>query len=356
MYLVYGFRFEVLIARNEESGAIIGGAGLIHFGNRLFRICTSPVCPIVDIDYEDAAGLIVNAVVERARSVGAFLLQLHFPCTAERELPALLPACWLPKLPDSQAGIAFTFGRSHSEMLWIEFPQEMDHNGWREHMLRRFGRYHRKKIKLAERDGLEVFEASTEAQLRQAHSVIEENARIQGYSVQSWKAIGRTLIEQVRTGQAIMLVARYEGQDIGAHYGVLAGKRYTYALGGTLRTDRNLNAGHFLQWAAMNKARELALAGLDLTNRTNPGITNFKMGFHPECIPLIEPRYIVFSDSRYRLYRQVYPWLRRHVPLVSALLRSAHGTFNGSTVALDCFLGLVSLCGALNLSTDILLS
>jgi len=341
MYLSFGFRFEVLVVR--AAGQIVGGGALIHFGGRLFRICTSPVCPVVDIGQEQYAASIVDMLVKRAKSSGAFLLQMHFPCSADGNSSALLPIEWLPDLPEAKPGLAFTFGRGYAEMLWLEFPQNVNNGEWREHMLGRFGKYHRKKIRLAERDGLEVFEASTEEELREAYSVIKNNSRLQGYTLRSWRAVKQTLIEQVASGQAVMLIARHHGESVGAHYGVLAGRRYTYALGGTLRKHRNINAGHFLQWVAMKRARELGMAGLDLTNRTNSRINQFKMGFHPECISLIEPRYMVFSEPRFFLFRRLYPVVRKSLPQLLRALNFLTGVFNRSAQPIALLLVCVNV-------------
>jgi hypothetical protein len=315
----YGLDFAVLVARYEQSGHIIGGAGLLNLGNRIFRIMTVPIGPIVDTGREDAAAPILEGVLDHARSCGSGLLQLRFPSSSTCDLAALLPRVELPEFPSSQAGVAFKFGGTYNEMLWIEFPQNLDDASWRDEMLRSFGKYHRKKVRHAERNGLEESEASTEAELREAHSIIEGNGHFKGYSVRPWKDYGATLVEQVNKRQAVMLVARYNGRAVGAHYGVLAGKRYTYALGGISDAGRDLDAGYFLQWAAMNRARKLGLLGYDLTCMGPTDVWNFKKGFHPLHIPFVEPRYLVFSKLRYKVFSAAYPTLRKNRKLVSKI-------------------------------------
>ena len=111
-YCVFGCDFEVLVARNESLGPIIGGAGLLHFDRRIFRIASIPIGPIVDIGQDDSAEPFLQATLDYARGAGVAALQLHFPCSTECDLPALLPAAKLPDLPALKAGIAIKDGRA----------------------------------------------------------------------------------------------------------------------------------------------------------------------------------------------------------------------------------------------------
>jgi hypothetical protein len=327
-YRVFGCDFEVLIARDESNGPIIGGAGLIHFDRRIFRIASIPIGPIVDIGQEDAAEPILQAALDYARGAGVATLQLHFPCSTECDLPALLPAAKLPDLPHSQDGIAIRYGRADNEMLWMELPTRLDDELWRDLALRSFSEHHRRSIRKAERNGLEAFEASTDTELREAYSMIEENARLQGYSVRAWKDLGETLIEQVKSRQAIMIVARHRGRNVGANYGALAGKRYAYVLGGITTEGRDLNAGYFLQWEAMNKAKRLGFSGYDLTSMTNPNVWEFKRGFRPKVIQFVKPQYFVFSKLRYKAFSWAYPKLLAGREPMLKILRAVRGCLN----------------------------
>jgi hypothetical protein len=327
-YCVFGCDFEVLVARNDRLGPIVGGAGLLHFDKRIFRIATIPIGPIVNIEQDDAAGPILEAALDYAQRSGVATLQAHFPCSTEYDLPALLPAAKLPDLPYSQVGVAIKDGRAQDEMLWIDLHARLDDEAWRDLALRSFGEHHRRKIRQAERNGLEAFEASTEAQLRDAYSVIEENARLQGYPIRAWKDMGETLMEQVDSRQAIMLVARHQGRNVGANYGALAGRRYTYFLGGITNEGRALKAGYFLQWEAMKKAKSLGLSGYDLTSMTTPNVWDFKRGFRPKLVPFVESRYFVFSELRYKAFSWAYSRLRGHREPVLKILRAVRSCLN----------------------------
>jgi lipid II:glycine glycyltransferase (peptidoglycan interpeptide bridge formation enzyme) len=121
-----------------------------------------------------------------------------------------------------------------------------------------------------------------------------------------------------------MLTAQYKNALVGAHYGVVAGRRYSYIMGGTERIE-SLKTGHILHWSAMKKARDLNLLGYDFTSGGSPGVMRFKMGFRPDHIHFIEPRYYVFSEARYKVFNLVYPWARRHRGQISKILSVVFG-------------------------------
>ncbi|TMV07012.1 GNAT family N-acetyltransferase [Ruegeria sediminis] len=77
-----------------------------------------------------------------------------------------------------------------------------------------------------------------------------------------------------------VLVARKDGEDIGAMTLGIAGSNATYLFGATSPTGRRLNAGHYLMWRAVLHCRELGLKCLDLGGidpDVNPDVTRFKL-------------------------------------------------------------------------------
>ncbi|TMC55091.1 MAG: GNAT family N-acetyltransferase [Chloroflexi bacterium] len=316
----YRFTFTVLIARRLPSCPIAGGVGVLQFGNETLGLMTVPMGPILDIGCEDLGQPLLEETLRHARSSGVFLLQLQFPCSVDACSAALLETIPLPESTQAHAGLPFSTAHAPNQMLWIGFPRESDGEVWDEQMLRGFSTMTRRNIRLSQKQELELREVVGESEMRQAYSIIEANGRQQGYATRSWDDFGPTLLDQVAKRQAIMLVARHCNMPVGAHYGVLAGGRYSYLLGGTVRDGGDLKIGHFLHWMAMRKARELDLLGYDLTSGGSAGVMRFKMGFRPEHIAFVSPRYYVFSRWRFELFTRCYPWLRKHKLLVSRVL------------------------------------
>jgi hypothetical protein len=325
-FKAYGFDFSVLLGQESANQPIRAGIGILHFGNRLFRLMTA-LGPIVDAGFEEASSEILDAAINYAQNAGTSVLQLQFPCSDNVQLPALLPSISLSERHLFQEGIAFQMGSAPNQMLWVDFPTNQDAREWRETLLDRFDSHTRRNVRAAEKQTVEVSEATTESELKSAYSIVEKNAEDHGYSVRTWRDFGNTLIEQVEKHQAIVLVAHHEGKTLGTHYGVLAGKRYSYIMGGTTRTQPDRKIGHLLHWKAMNRARELGLTGYDFTSGGSPGVMRFKMGFAPKEIEFVQPRFIVFSPVRHVAFRFVYPWLKKHKRIVSGLLSSARRAF-----------------------------
>jgi lipid II:glycine glycyltransferase (peptidoglycan interpeptide bridge formation enzyme) len=157
-----------------------------------------------------------------------------------------------------------------------------------------------------------VIRATKESDLRKAYSLIESNGREQGYSTRLWEEFGSTLSEQVKKGQAIVFVGCREGQFLGVHYGVLAGQRYSYLMGGTVRTQENYHVGAFLHWQAMKTAYAMGLRGYDLTTWGSPGVAQFKQGFRPTEIKFASPHYFVLSRLRFSVFMKLYPALKKY--------------------------------------------
>jgi GNAT acetyltransferase-like protein len=317
-FKAYGFDFTLQIAR--RGGAITGGIGLLKAGSWQFNALVSPIGPIVERD-EDAACLI-DATLQYARRGGFTLLQLNFPSSPDVSLPFLLPSSSLPVLRASQKGVAFSTGLAPSQMLWLEIPDSPD---WRRDLLRHFNSNTKRNIELAEKNPLEVIEARTPQEVEEAFTLFERNGHEQGYSTRAWKDFGPSLIEQVNRAHAVVLLARQNKKALGAHYGVLAGKRYSYMMGATMRTNADLKIGHLLHWRAINKAQELGLIGYDLTSGGSPGVIRFKMGFRPNHIKFVSPQYLVLSPIKYQVFSKVYPHLKRHKQTVSKVLSFVHG-------------------------------
>jgi hypothetical protein len=308
----YGFHSHVIVAKKSSGDQIIGGIGLLEFGTNHLRIVTAPMGPIIDLGYEDSFLALVTEALSYSKSVGAFLFQLKMPFAKEFTDPAILPAVRMPTGASLQYGFPFNVIAVINQMLWIDFGNTASQEEWEAHMLKRFSSGKRRDIRMSERNGLSVRRVTKESELKDAYSVIELNGREQGYSTRSWDEFGPTLVDQVRKGQAVVLVACLEGQVLGAHYGILAGRRWSYLMGGTVRTKEDYNVGAFLHWQVMKTARAMGLRGYDLTSWGSSGVAQFKKGFRPTQVEFASPQYFVLSQWRFTAFMKLYPVLKRH--------------------------------------------
>ncbi|WP_170399799.1 lipid II:glycine glycyltransferase FemX [Ruegeria arenilitoris] len=77
-----------------------------------------------------------------------------------------------------------------------------------------------------------------------------------------------------------VLIARKNGEDIGAMTIGVSGPNATYLFGATSEAGRRLNAGHYLMWQAMLYCRERGVKCFDLggiDQEANPSVTRFKL-------------------------------------------------------------------------------
>lgn len=308
----YGFGYHVIMVKHLESDQIIAGIGLLKFGKGPLNVVIAPMGPIIDVGQEEAFGSLIAEALSYARSVGAFLFQLKIPFTEEIVDPAILPTITMPTGLSPRDGFPFDLMAVPNQMLWIEFEDIVSDEEWEAHMLARFSSGKRRDIRMSERNGLSVHRVSEESELKEAYSVIELNGQEQGYNTRPWGEFRSTLIGQVQKGQAVVLVAYREGQILGAHYGVLAGRRWSYLMGGTVRTDKDYNVGAFLHWQVMKTARAMGLRGYDLTSTGTSGVSQFKMGFRPTHIKFASPQHFILAHWRFAVFMKVYPALKKY--------------------------------------------
>lgn len=311
-FRVYGFNHHIIMAKYQENAQVFGGIGLLEFGKKPFKVVIAPMGPIVDIGHEDLFSPLVSEALSYSRSVGAFLFQLKIPFAEKFADPAVLPSITMPAGVSPQEGFPFGIMAVPNQMLWIDYGNTASDDEWEVQMFQRFSSNKRRNIRLSEKNGLSICQVATEYELREAYSIIELNGREQGYGTRSWEEFGSTLIEQVHKGQAVVLLARRDGQVLGAHYGVLVGKRWSYMMGGTLRTEKDYKVGDFVHWQAMKTAHAMGLRGYDLTSWGSSGVVQFKMGFRPTHIEFASPQYFVLSRLKFAAFTKIYPTLKRH--------------------------------------------
>ncbi len=311
-FRTYGFDYHVIVAKHRENGQVIGGIGLLQFGKGPLTVVTAPMGPIIEVGQEEFAPSLISEAISYSRSVGAFLFQLKIPFTHEFTDPAILSTVTMPTGASFRDGFPFALMAIPNQMLWIEFANIASDEEWEAHMFKRFSSGKRRDIRTSEKNGLSVQRVTKESELKEAYSIIELNGQEQGYSTRSWEEFSPTLIEQVHKGQAVVLVVCRDGQILGAHYGVLAGCRWSYLMGGTVRTDKDYNVGAFLHWQVMKMARAMGLRGYDLTSTGSSGVGQFKMGFRPTHIKFASPQYFVLSHWRFAAFMKMYPALKKY--------------------------------------------
>ncbi len=281
---------EKILAARDTAGQIVAGLGCVSWRKWGVKFWIAPAGPVVQPGSEELAPVVLDAIAEAARKAGALVMIVQPLVAQSGDMDSLLlPADCLP--PYEAVSMKRRLpGMAVGQMMWIDFSRVSGGLEWEENLLATFSQHTRRDIRSALRSQLTCFEADNPEEIRAVYQVIEANGRAQGYSTRTWDEFGQTLVEQIKRRQAILLGVRHDHQLLGAHYGVLAGRRLSYIMGGTIRTEGSLKVGHFAHWMVIRKARELNLLGYDLTSWGTGGVNRFKMGFKPEVIKLVPPQ------------------------------------------------------------------
>ena len=108
------------------------------------------------------------------------------------------------------------------------------------------------------------------------------------------------------------MTVKKDGRLLAAHYGVIAGKRYSHVLSGVKRIEKDYNVGHFLHWNAIKKAKALGCISYDFVGLGTPGVHHFKSGFCPEHIMFDNSSYyVVLSEPKYFVFSRLLPLMKR---------------------------------------------
>jgi lipid II:glycine glycyltransferase (peptidoglycan interpeptide bridge formation enzyme) len=290
----------------------------VNFGKGPMKFVTLPMGPIIDAGYESICTTLLSEALAYCKSINAFLFQLKIPFAKGISDAAVLSTISIPRNSAHRFGFPLDVMAVPNHMLWIDYQKlPSDDEEWESQMLRSFSSSRRRNIRIAIDNGLSVHQPTTEAELKEAYALVELNGQEQGYSTRNWQEFGPTLIEQVKRGQARVLTASYGKTLLGTHYGVLAGRRWSYLMGGTVRTEKDYKAGAFLHWQAMKAAHALGLRGYDLTSWGSPGVAEFKKGFRPTPIEFDTPHHFVLAPLRFFAFMKAYPLLRKHKSIVT---------------------------------------
>lgn len=169
----------------------------------------------------------------------------------------------------------------------------------------------RYNIHLAERKGVNAFEATTEQSLNDflaLQSVTAQRDKIQPFSDSYFQQMYQALAP---AGQLSLWSAEYQGSLLAINLIISFGDTVSYNHGASSDEQRNLMAPHLLQWKTIQWAKEKGFRHYDfrgIAPDDNPrhawaGITRFKKGFGGRAVHYVGCYDFVLNSAWYRLYR-----------------------------------------------------
>lgn len=167
----------------------------------------------------------------------------------------------------------------------------------------RFRKVTRYEIRRAERTGVSVMAAATDAEIDEFLELYARLAARKAFSPEPAALLQRQIRWLALGSRGALLLARLGDSILGGAVIGRSGRRCWYVWGATDRED-NVGVGHILQWNALLWAKAHGCSEYDFGGYT-PGATSgpawFKAGFGGKVVRFVAPRRRVVRRGRYRV-------------------------------------------------------
>lgn len=232
-----------------ESDELVGGA-LFYTSKRLngTGILVSPEGPVLPWNDRARATEYLRLLTEHAQ---AYAIQTGV--MSMRIEPRLTPP--LPPLLRE-------FGRAPVDLV----PREtlyLDLRASEAEILAQMKPKGRYNIKLAEKHGVVVTEHSAVEDVEQFYDAVKQASLRDEFALESRSFFEHLAATLCPARNATILLAKHEGDLLGALLLITYGKRATYLYGGVTDQKRNLMGGYALQWSAIRNSRAAGCATYD---------------------------------------------------------------------------------------------
>ncbi|MBI9065476.1 MAG: peptidoglycan bridge formation glycyltransferase FemA/FemB family protein [Marinilabiliaceae bacterium] len=305
----YGADFEVLMVRNKEN-RIVAGVGVLIIGIPFFKVVIAPSGPVISAGHDQLFEDILHLFLEKARQKKAFYCHLNVPALKE-DVEQLRKHTLSTIHTDSlffsgRPGNQFKFVASINGFRPVIIPDHANESSYKQ-LFNSFNTNTRRNIRKAAHNELELKFATTEAELKQAYSIIAEVAELQQYRVRSWDRMKDMLLNMIEDGLCLVPCCYANGRLKGALVLWDIGQRLTYVYGGILREMPDLKGGHFLHHEMLKYSIRKGYSFYDFGVAGNEGVSRFKEGFQADHIEFNGTRYWVLNKVKYLLY-EVFSW------------------------------------------------
>jgi peptidoglycan pentaglycine glycine transferase (the first glycine) len=191
---------------------------------------------------------------------------------------------------------------------------EIDLSPTEDDMLMRMHPKTRYNIRLAEKKGVEVFEAGI-ADWQTVYRLYAETAARDGFIIRPWEYYQQVWSILTESRMATCLKAEIDGTLVGAIWVVSFGRKAHYLYGMSSSQHRDYMPNHLLQWRGMQLAKSQGRCIYDMWGAPNEfvstdslsGVFRFKQGFGGEVIRTMGAWDYPINPVSYRLYSSVLP-------------------------------------------------
>lgn len=324
-----GMGWEPLPLLLEEDGEIKGAMlilkRLLPVPGLRRSIFYSPRGPVVKIDEELYCRTLFAGAERIARQHGAIFLKIDpdVPVTNEN-FRSILQRSGFKK---NETGLDF-------EGVQPAFVFQLDITPPADELLAAMHGKTRYNIKLAQKKGVTIRQATGKEDLPVFYAVLKETAERDRFLIRGYEYFEMIWDQMVENGLGRIFLGEYQGKVIAATLALVLGPKTWYLYGASSNDYRNVMPNYLIQWEMIRWAQQEGCRVYDFRgvsgdiDESNPlyGLYRFKKGFNGELIEFIGDWDVAYSPVLYWGWTRALPWYRR---LVRSWGRNQSGTEEG---------------------------
>lgn len=256
----------------EQNQQIVAGAAVFIFRMPAAPVFLVPSGPFVRPDYEKFAPELLEAIAEKARSVGAALLQFEAFEADRRD-----------DIRDH-----FKQHRTHDVALWKLYHPTL----WRDYRVDLRGKTHetllasyskttRQRVREAAKKNVEIIEVRDDAGIDMAHELWTIGGERREYTIRPRESFRALVQAGWKRESAALLVSRLDGRPAAMVYSIFYGAGAMYLYGAHVAEISGGVANRVLQHRVMCMAIDRGIPYYSLGGPAEGGIREYKEGFRP---------------------------------------------------------------------------
>jgi lipid II:glycine glycyltransferase (peptidoglycan interpeptide bridge formation enzyme) len=256
-----------------------------------------PRGPVVDDPRSPAMRALVDEARRLARKRGAFMLKI------EPNVPDADPE-WSAAL--SELGFRRNPYATHPRRSWV-----VDVRPTEQQLLANMKMTWRYNVRAAERKGVHIREATSQADIDTWYGLYQETARRDGFFIHPKEHYAKVLHLYRERGAAVQFLAEVEGEAIAGLVVCRCGPVATSMYSASSNRHREKRPNHLLQWTGMRWAKSHGCTLYDfraIAERLEPAepdysLYTYKEGFGGYSVLTLEGHDLPFNAPLYSLYR-----------------------------------------------------
>jgi peptidoglycan pentaglycine glycine transferase (the first glycine) len=296
---------------NPDSAAMM----LLRSAGRLpASIAYVPRGPLVDWSDPKKYSLVLTDLIQEARKKKAIFLKIDPDLCIGRGIPGTPSEVPDPIGQEVQLFLRNNGWQFSQDQIQFRNTVEIDLTPSEDDMLMHMHPKTRYNIRLAEKKGVVVSEAST-AEWQIVYRLYAETAARDGFIIRPWEYYQQVWSLLSESRMATCLKAEIDGTLVGAIWVVSFGKKAHYFYGMSSSQHRDYMPNHLLQWRGMQLAKSQGRTIYDMwgapnefvSNDSLSGVFRFKQGFGGEVIRTLGAWDFPINTVAYQLYTSLLP-------------------------------------------------